>query len=79
MAQGTLVRGSCCGTQRWSSSSTIGTPDKATFTKVRTEVSAFEKALLTGEKKGPEDRDLSRHERFPIQGSHKLLLVSPIM
>jgi hypothetical protein len=80
-AEGTLVRGSCCGTQRWSSKSTIGTPDKPTSTKVRTEVSVLEKALLTQKKKKkrPEARDLSWHERFPIQGSHKLVLVHPIM
>jgi len=80
-ARGTLVRGSCCGTQRWSSRSTIGNPDKATFTKVRTEVIVFEKALLSPQKnkRRPEARDLSWHERFPIQGSYKLVLVSPIM
>jgi hypothetical protein len=53
--------------------STKGTPDKAIFTKVRTKVSVFEKALLTPKrkrkkkrKKKPEARDLSWHERFPI-------------
>ncbi len=29
--------------------------------------------------KKPEARDVSWHERFPIQGSHELILVSPIM
>jgi len=55
--------------------------NKATFTKVRTEVSVFEKAFLPQKKKEkkPEARDFSWHERFPIQGSHKLVLVSPIM
>jgi hypothetical protein len=55
---------------------------KATFIKLRTVVSVFEKAFLPQKKKKekkPEARDFSWHERFPIQGSHKLILVSPIM
>jgi hypothetical protein len=40
-------QGYCCGTQRWSSRFTTGTPDKGIFTKVRTEVSVFETELIT--------------------------------